>query len=95
MQLYLKDGFILRKAERKLPEVGTLTYVLYEERGLRGEPTEYGIEICLRTTRGEETERIRSITTSRAFATRLFRALILGEVTPCTLTDIVLDAISQ
>ena len=94
MQLFVRDSLILRRAEKEVTGGGLLSYTLYEERGLRGEPTQYGIEIVKRDADGVETERIPSITTDRGFATRLFRAVVLGEVTPCTLVDIVLDAVS-
>ena len=95
MRLFVKESLVLREKEKEIVGVGTLTYVLYEEHGLRGEPTEYGIEITKRGVDGVEGKRIPAITTDRGFATRLFRAIVLGEVTPCTLEDVVLDAISE
>ena len=90
-----KDTSVLKRAQREVPGVGVITYVLYEEKGLRNEPTEYGIEIDKRSPNGGESRRISSITADRFFASRLFRALILGEVTPCTLEDVVLDFLSE
>ena len=96
MRLYVKETtLVIKHTERRVAGVGTLTYRLCEEPGIRGEPTQYGIGIRLRGTHGEEEEYVASITTDRAFASRLWRAIVLGRVTPCTLTDVVVDAISE
>ena len=96
MQLYVKEtNSILRRTQKEIPGVGMLTYVLCEERGLKNQPTEYGIGIYKTSPGGEEERYIPSVTTDRFFAVRLYRAVVLGQVTPCTLTDVVLDLLSE
>lgn len=96
MRLCLKEETVILKwAQRTLPGVGEVSYRLCAERGRRGAPEEYGIGVSLRTEAGEESRYIPSVTTDRAFASRIFRAILLGEVTPCTLEDVILDLLVE
>ena len=96
MRLRVKEeNVILRRAERTVAGVGKLSYWLCVERGRPGRPQEYGIGVCLRTAKGEESHYIPSVTADRVFATRIFRAILLGEVTPCTLEDVILDLLVE
>lgn len=74
-----------------IPNVGTTVYILLEDtlpNGLRY----YSINVKLTKTEHPPEEcTVRNVTTDRQFALQLFWQLCRGNVTPCTLTEVLTE----
>ena len=90
-----KEKTVIGFAERWVSELGELRYCLRKE-DAENMPTQYAIEAELQTVRGEtESVCVSSVTSDGELAGRIFRAVVNGTVTPCTLRDVVEDFVTE
>lgn len=85
----------IHSCKDKTTEAGEAQYFLWVERTADG-CTAYGFEIRLHTDRHTaESAYIADVTVNRSLAERIYCALWQGDVTPCTLHDVVEDLLTE